>query len=126
MNGVAVLIGPGDFFVTQLEVVMLLERRILDVVHHRIHFHHFHVFQFGVEVLNFLARVVDFVPLEFRRLQGLTGGHSLVQVRAGRVDFLGEQERRVDTGTSQLAGIVVGRDVQVMLLSDNLDAAITP
>ena len=91
MNDVAVFVGPGDFFVTQfdlLKVVVLLERRILDVVHHRIHFHHFHVLKFGVEVLHFLARVVDFVPLEFRRLEGLTGGHSLVQVRAGRVDLL--------------------------------------
>lgn len=58
MNDVAVFVGPGDFFVTQLDllkVVMLLERRILDVVHNRIHFHHFDVLEFGVEVLNFLT-----------------------------------------------------------------------
>lgn len=67
MNDVAVFVGPGDFFVTQFnafKVVVLLFRRILDVIHFRIHFHYLHVFQFGVEVLHFLARVVDFVPLE--------------------------------------------------------------
>jgi hypothetical protein len=67
-----------------------------------VHFHHLDVFQFGVEILNFLARVVDFVPLEFSRLQGLAGGHRLVQIRAGRVDFFGEQERRVNTGPVSL------------------------
>ena len=128
MNDVAVFVGPGDFFVTQfyaLKMVVLFFRRILDVVHFRAHFHHLHVFEFGVEVLHFLARVVDLVPLEFRRLEGLTGGHRLVQIRAGRVDFLGEQERRVDTGAGQFAGVVIGRDVQVMLLSDNFDATFT-
>ena len=69
--------------------------------------------------------VVDLVPLEFRRLEGLTGGHRLVQIRAGGVDFLGEQERRVDTGAGQFAGVVIGRDVQVMLLSHHFDTAFT-
>lgn len=85
MNDLAVFVGPGDFFVTQLDLlqmVVLLKRRILDVVHHRIHLHYLHVLKLRVEVLHFLACVVDFVPLEFRRLEGLTGGHSLVQIRA--------------------------------------------
>ncbi len=128
MNDVAVFVGPGDFFVAQfdlLKVVMFLERRILDVVHHWIHFHQFDVFQLRVEVLYFLTRVVDFVPLEFSRFQGLAGGHRLVQVRAGSVDFFGEQERRVDTGSGQLAGVIIGRDVQVMLLRHHLNAALT-
>ncbi|MNV67023.1 hypothetical protein D3C71_1598050 [compost metagenome] len=128
MNDVAVFVGPGDFFVTQLdgfEVVMLLEGRILDVVHFRRDFHHLDVLKFGVEILHFLTRIVDFVPLELGRFQGLTGGNGLVQVRARGVDFLGEQERRMDTRAGQLAGIVVGRDVQVMFLSDHFDAAFT-
>lgn len=61
MNDVAVFVGPGDFFVTQFnafKVVVLLFRRILDVIHFRIHFHYLHVLQFGVEVLHFLARVL--------------------------------------------------------------------
>ena len=31
----------------------------------------------------------------------------------------------MDTGTGQLAGVIVGRDVQVMLLGHHLDAAFT-
>lgn len=83
MNDVAVFAGPGDFSVTPLDllkVVVLLERRLPDVVYHRIHFH---VLKPGVEGLNVLACVVDFVPLKFRRPEALTGGHGLVQVRAG-------------------------------------------
>ena len=104
MNDVAVFVGPGDFFVTQLDllkVVMLLEGGILDVVHFWCNFHQFDVFQFGVEILNFLACVVDFVPLKFSRLQGLARGHGFVEVRAGRVDFFGKQERRVNAGAGQ-------------------------
>ena len=72
----------------------------------------------------FLASIVDPVPLELGGFQGLTGGHRLVQVGAGGVDLLGEQERRMDPRASQFAGVVIGRDVQVMLLSDNFDAAL--
>ncbi|MNO62094.1 hypothetical protein D3C76_527650 [compost metagenome] len=94
-------------------------------MHDRVYLHDLHVFQFGVEILHFLARIVDFVPLEFSRLQGLTGGHCLVEVRAGRIDFFGKQERRVNAGPGQFAGVVIGRDVQVMLLSHHFDAAFT-
>lgn len=58
MNDVAVFVGPGDFFVAQLnhfQMIVLLFGWVLDVVHHRIHLHHLHVFQFGVEVLGFLT-----------------------------------------------------------------------
>ncbi|VAM40893.1 Uncharacterised protein [Enterobacter hormaechei] len=104
---------------------MLLERRIFDVVHLRIHFHQLHILKLRVEVLHFLARVIDSVPFELGRFQGLAGRHRLVQVRAGGVYFLGEQERGVDTGAGQLAGIVIGRDVQVVLLGHHFDTAFT-
>lgn len=99
MNDVAVFVGSVYFFVTQLDlfkVVMLLISRILDVVHHRLLFH---VLLPGVEELHFKTRVGDFVPLKFRRIQGLTCGHRLVQARTGRINFLGEQEQRVDSDT---------------------------
>ena len=103
---------------------MLLVGRVLDVVHQRVDLHHLHVLKLRVEVLHFLTGVVDFVPAEFSRLQRLAGGHRLIQVRAGGVDFLGEQERRVDSRAGQLPGVVIGRDVQVMLLRHHLDAAL--
>lgn len=102
---------------------MLLEGGILDVVHFWCNFYQLDVFQLGVEILNFLACVIDFVPLEFSRLQGLARGHGFVEVRAGRVDFFGKQERRVNTGAGQFASIVIGRDVQVVFLSNNFDAS---
>ncbi len=108
MNDVAVLVSPGDFLVAQLhllKVVMLLINGILDVVHDRINLHHLHVLKLRIEVLHLLTGVIDFVPLKFSRLQGLPGGHGLVKVRAGRINFLGKQERRVNTGTGQLSEI---------------------
>ena len=38
----------------------------------------------------------------------------LVQVGAGGVDLLGEQERRMNTRAGQFAGVVIGRDVQAV------------
>ena len=108
MNDVAVFVGPGDFFVAQLDLLKggyASRRKHPDVVHFRCDFHQLDVFQFGVEIFNFLTGVVDFVPLELSRLQGLTGGHRFVQIRAGRVDFFGKQERRVYTGSGQFASV---------------------
>ncbi|ABP39893.1 conserved hypothetical protein [Yersinia pestis Pestoides F] len=128
MNDVAVFKGPGDFFVAQFhqfQVVVLLFRRIFHVVHFRRNFNHFDVFQFGVEIFNFLASVINAVPFELGGFQCLTGGHRFVQVRGRRIDFFGENERGVDTGTGQFAGIVIGWDVQVMVLCHDLNAAFT-
>ncbi len=86
------------FSVAQLnlfQMVVLLVGGVFDVVHQGIHFHHLDVLKFGIEILHFLAGIVDSVPLKLGGLQGLTGGHRLVQVGAGGVDLLGEQERRV-------------------------------
>ncbi|MNR32207.1 hypothetical protein D3C85_1497720 [compost metagenome] len=98
---------------------------VFDVMHQWRYFHHLDVLQLGIEILNFLARVVDFVPLEFGRLQGLTGGHRFVQIRAGGIDFFGEFERGVNTSPGQFAGVVVGRNVQVVLLRHHFDATFT-
>lgn len=67
MNDVAVFIGPDDLLVAQLDLfqmVVLLVGRVFDVVHQRIHFHHLDVLKRGVEILHFLASIVDPIPLE--------------------------------------------------------------
>ena len=104
---------------------MLLVGGILDVVHDRINLHHLHVLKLRVEVLHLLTGVIDFVPLKLSRLQGLPGGHGLVKIRAGRINFLGKQERCMNTGAGQLTGIVIRRDVEAVLLSHHLNAALT-
>ena len=109
MNNVAVFVGPGDFFVAQfnlLQMIVLLFGRVLDVVHHRVHLHHLHIFQFGIEVPGLLPGSVDFVSPEPGRLQGLSGGDRLVQIRAGRADFPGKQGRCMDTPPGQLTSLL--------------------
>lgn len=106
MNDVAVFVSPGDFLVAELntfQVVMLLSGRILDVVHKRSDSDQLDVIKRDVEVLHFLTGIVDAVKLKFCRFQGLSGGHSFVEIRAGRIDFFGKRKRLVSTGTGQFA-----------------------
>jgi len=101
MNDVAELIGPYDFFVAQLnlfQMIVLLFRKLFDVVHFRRDFYQFHFFHFDVEVFDFVARVVDAIKLQDSLRQRLTGGHRFVQIWAGGIDFLGEQKRRMNPG----------------------------
>ncbi len=110
VNDVAVFIGPGDLLVAQLnlfQMVVLLVGGVFDVVHQGIHFHHLDVLKFGIEILHFLAGIVDSVPLELSGFQGLASGHCLVQVGAGGVDLLGEQERRMNTRAGQFAKVLL-------------------
>lgn len=128
MDDVAILIGPDDLLVAQFnlfQVVMLLFSGIFNVVHHRVYFHHFHVVQCGVEVFHFLTRIIDAIPFELCLTQGLTGGYSLVQIRAGGIDFLSEKERGMDARPGQLTGVVIRRDVQIMFLGHDFDTAHT-
>ena len=104
---------------------MLLVGGILDVVHERINLHHLHVLKLRIEVLHFLTGIIDFVPLKLSSFQCLPGGHRLIKVRAGRIDFLGKQEWRVNAGTGQLTGIVIRRNVKAVLLSHHFNTALT-
>ncbi len=63
-------------------------------MHQGIHFHHLDVLKFGIEILHFSAASLIRYH-ELGGFQGLAGGHRLVQVGAGGVDLLGEQERRM-------------------------------
>ena len=55
---------PGKF-----QVVVLLLRRILDVVHFRRDLHDLDLLQGGVEVLHLLAGIIAAVPLELAAVQ---------------------------------------------------------
>ncbi|AAN81835.1 Hypothetical protein c3390 [Escherichia coli CFT073] len=129
MNDVAVFVSPGDFLVAELntfQVVMLLSGRILDVVHKRSDSDQLDVIKRDVEVLHFLTGIVDAVKLKFCRFQGLSGGHSFVEIRAGRIDFFGKRKRLVSTGTGQFAGVIVGRDVHIVIQRHHFDATFAP
>jgi hypothetical protein len=60
-------------------------------MHQRSDFHQFDVLKRGVEILHFLARIIDAIPFELSGFQGLTGGNGLVQIGAGRIDLFGEK-----------------------------------
>ncbi|MNG09746.1 hypothetical protein D3C84_931760 [compost metagenome] len=104
-------------------MVVLLFARVFDVVHLRGDFHHFDLLQSGVEVLDFLAGIVDAIPLELSTAERLALGYCLVQIGAGGIDFLGEQERGMDPRAGQFAGVIVGGDVHAVVLGDHLDTA---
>ena len=111
MDDVSILVGPGNFFVAkfdQLQMVMLFFCRVFYVVHLGCNFHDLDVLQRGVEVLNFLASVIDFVPFELCFFERLSGCHGLVQIRGGCIDFFCKNKRRMNARAGQLSSIVIG------------------
>ncbi|MNL65309.1 hypothetical protein D3C87_1896240 [compost metagenome] len=106
MLDIAVLEGPGDLLVAQLDllqVIVLFLGGVLDVVHFRSDIHHLDVLEQSAVALDFVAIVVNAIPLELGTLKGLAHGHSLEQVDRGGIDLLGEHKRRVNPCACQLA-----------------------
>ncbi|MNN79278.1 hypothetical protein D3C81_1959060 [compost metagenome] len=96
---------------------------IFDVVHFRRDLHYLYFFQQDVVVLDFLAIVVDAIKFEFGAFESLACGRSLIEVCAGGIDFFGEYVRSMGPRTGQFSGVVVGGDVDAVVVSDHLDTA---
>jgi len=60
-------------------------RWLFAVLHYRGDAHDTDIFKKHVEILHFLARVVDLVPFDLCAFKGLTGAYRLVEIRAGAI-----------------------------------------